>query len=133
MHMHAVLRHPQPYAVAFSLADLVLVRAWAVQRGLSMTVLLDQVIDGAEFEELLMIRGRGPGRRALTIWRTARSVIAQAAGGQPRSFSGVEPALAHFLGLLEPPPLRGRLRPPPWLARGLKRLAVEAERRGLRF
>lgn len=132
MHMHAVLRHPQPYAVAFSLADLVLVRAWAVQRGLSMTVLLDQVIDGAEFEELLLIRGAGASRRALTIWRTAGAVIAQAAGAQPRGFSGIQPALAHFLGVLEPPP-RGRLVPPPWLAHPWKLLALVAERHGLHF
>ncbi len=132
MHTPAVLRHRNPYGVAFPLAELLHVRAWAVHRGLSMSVLLDQVIDGAEFEELLLIRGHGPSRRALTIWRTAGSVIAQAAGAQPRAFTAVEPALAHFLGLLEPPPPpRGLLTPPPWLARAWRRLALVAERHGV--
>jgi hypothetical protein len=155
MRTHAVLRHRNPYGLAFPLAELIHVRAWALQRGLSLSVMLDQVIDGAEFDELLVIRRHGPGPSALTIWRTAGSVIAQAVGDQPRAFTGIEPALAHYLGLLVPPPRRGLLTPPrrglltpprrglltpprrglltppPWVTRALKRLALAAERHGL--
>jgi hypothetical protein len=131
MDLPAVARHRMPYGQAFPLPELVYIRDWAAQRGLVLTVLLDQVLDGAEFEELLLIRGHGPSRRALTIWRTAGSVIAQAAGAQPRAFTCVEPALAHYLGLLEPAPPRRVLSLPQWLTRSWHRLALVAERHGV--
>jgi hypothetical protein len=118
MPISAAFRHRAPYGLAFPLAELVFVRDWAEKRGLTMSVLLDQVLDGAEFEELILIRGRGPNRRALTIWRSAASIVAQAAGACPRAFTGVEPALAHFLALLEASaPQRGRFGFLYWLPR----------------
>ncbi len=101
MPISAAARHRMPYGLAFPLAELIYVRDWAACRGLSMLVLLDQVLDGAEFEELLLLRGATPGRRALTMWRTAGSIVAQTAGAPPRAFSGVEPALAHFMVVLQ--------------------------------
>jgi hypothetical protein len=88
--------HGSPYGLSFPVADLMFVRDWVQRREYCLSILLDQVLDGAEFEELLLIRARLHGRRALTLWRTGGHVIAQAAGGQPRSFSGVQPALAYF-------------------------------------
>ncbi len=117
MPISAASRPRAPYGLAFPLAELVFVRDWAEQRGLTMSVLLDQVLDGAEFEELVLIRGRGPNRRALTIWRSAASIVAQAAGASPRAFTGVEPALAHFLALLEASAPRRRFAFLSWLPR----------------
>jgi hypothetical protein len=131
MPTSAAARHRTPYGLAFPLAELVFIRDWAEQRGLVMTVLLDQVLDGAEFEELLLIRGRTPGRRALTIWRTAASVVAQAAGAQPRAFTCVPPVLAHFVALLEAAEPRRRFVLPAWMPHIWHRVALAAERRGV--
>ncbi|HTZ71709.1 MAG TPA: hypothetical protein VMB71_13720 [Acetobacteraceae bacterium] len=92
-----------PYGQAFPLEELVFVRDWAIRRGLTMAVLLDQVLDGAEFEELVLLRGGGPRRRALTIWRTAGSVVAQTVGAQPRAFTCMEGALLYYAHMLQPP------------------------------
>jgi hypothetical protein len=92
----AMPSHGTQYGLSFAVADLIYVRDWVQRREFCLSILLDQVLDGAEFEELLLIRARLRGRRALTLWRTVSHVIAQAAGGQPRAFSGVQPALAYF-------------------------------------
>jgi hypothetical protein len=89
-------RTKAPYGLAFPVHELVFIRAWAEKRGLSMHVLLDQVLDGAEFEEMLLIRGLVKSRRALTVWRVSGGgVVAQSEGGQPRVFGGVHAALSH--------------------------------------
>ena len=88
-------RSKAPYGLAFPVHELVFIRAWAEKRGLSMRVLLDQVLDGAEFEEMLLVRGHVPSRHALTVWRIKGGVVAQAEGGQPRLFGGVHAALSH--------------------------------------
>jgi hypothetical protein len=117
MPTSAASRHRAPYGLAFPLAELVFVRDWAEQRSLTMSVLLDQVFDGAEFEELILIRGGGRNRRALTVWRTDASIVAQAAGACPRAFTGVAPALAHYLALLEAAAPRRRFAFLSWLPR----------------
>jgi hypothetical protein len=92
----AFSRQGTPYGQSFAVADLMFVRDWVQRREFSLSILLDQVLDGAEFEELLLIRAKLRGRPALTLWRTSSHVIAQAAGGQPHAFSGVQPALAYL-------------------------------------
>ena len=76
-----------PYAVAFSIEDLLLVRSWAEQRGLRLTVATDQILDGAEFEEMLIIAPANRQRRTLTVWRTKDGVFAQTPQGRPRGFA----------------------------------------------
>jgi hypothetical protein len=98
MHRQAAARHRTPYGLAFPVQELEYVRFWAARQGLHMHVRLDQVLDGAEFEELLMISAPSRARQALTLWRTDHSVIGQEAGGHPKGFSGVQLALAHFAG-----------------------------------
>ena len=82
-----------PYAVAFSIEDLILVRSWAEQRSLRLTVATDQVLDGAEFEELLILAPHNRQRRTLTVWRTQTGVFAQTPHGRPRSFDTVRDLL----------------------------------------
>jgi hypothetical protein len=108
MHSSAAARLRTPYGLSFPLQELVFVREWAERRGATLAVRLDQVIDGAEFEELLMISVAGRCRQALTLWRTDHSIIAQASGGHPKGFSGVQCALAHFAGVFAPVPRRPR-------------------------
>jgi hypothetical protein len=98
MQSPAAARPRTPYGLAFPLHELVFVRDWAERQGLKLAVKLDQVIDGAEFEELLLIGGAGRPAPALTLWRTDHSVIGQAAGGHPKGFAAVQLALAHFTG-----------------------------------
>jgi hypothetical protein len=99
MHTNATARHRTPYGLSFQVQELVFVRQWAERQGLTLAVKLDQVIDGAEFEELLMISASGRARQALTLWRTDHSYIAQAAGGHPKGFACIQQALAHFAGI----------------------------------
>ncbi len=96
MDQPATARPKAPYGLSFAVQDLLLLRGWAEPRGLRMEILLDQVMDGAEFEELILVRRHGRGRRALSIWRTSAGVIAQAVGGHPMLFSGVQPVVMHF-------------------------------------
>ncbi len=104
-----------PYAVAFSIEDLILVRSWAEQRSLHLTISTDQVLDGAEFEEMLILAPRNRQRRTLTMWRTQASVFAQTPHGRPRAFATVK----DLLDALRPAQQRQRA---PW--RRLLRLAA---------
>jgi hypothetical protein len=108
MHAPAEARPSLPYGISFTVTDLVTVREWAARQGLSMEVLLDQVLDGAEFEELLLLRGAGGPKRSLSIWRATGAIIAQQSGAQPLAFTSIAPALAYCATRLTPAP-RGRL------------------------
>lgn len=89
-----------PGGVAFPLSELVGVRDWAARLGLGLSIRLDQVLDGVEFEEVALISApaQGPrtvGPRTVVLWRTCDAVVVQAAGGQPLVFSAMPAALAY--------------------------------------
>ena len=84
---------PAPYAIAFSIEELILVRSWATQKKLRLFVSTDQVLDGAEFEEVLVIVPQGRQHRNLTLWRTPTTVFAQLPQGRPRAFATLKDAL----------------------------------------
>jgi hypothetical protein len=94
MHSHASSLFKPPYGLSFPIDELVLVRNWAEARGLCMLVALDQTLDHAEFEEMLIIAPQDRRRRTLTIWRTLGSVFLQAPHGRPHAFATVQDALA---------------------------------------
>jgi hypothetical protein len=83
-----------PYGLSFPIEELVMVRDWAARRGLCMIVALDQTLDYAEFEEMLIVAPPDRKRRTLTIWRTLGSVFLQVPHGRPRAFPTVQEALA---------------------------------------
>ncbi len=83
-----------PYGVAFAIEELLLMRSWVRQRDLQMTIATDQVINGAEFEEMLMIAPSGRERRCLTVWRTHSAVFVQTPQGRPRAFGTLKDALS---------------------------------------
>lgn len=87
-----------PYAIAFSIEELLLVRSWAHQRGLCLTIATDQVINGAEFEEMLILAAPGRQTRTLTLWRTPTAVFGQTPQSRPRAFE----TLKDVLGTLRP-------------------------------
>jgi hypothetical protein len=104
METPAAARPKAPYGLSFALSDLVYMRSWAYRQGMNMQVLLDQVMNGAEFEEFLLIQRGGCDRRALTVWRTTAGVVAQESGGQPKLFSGPQPVTLHYATLFASPP-----------------------------
>lgn len=109
MHAQSPGRIKVPYGVAFAVHELVFIRAWAEKRGLTMAVLLDQTLDGAEFEEMLLVRRLVPSRQSLKLWRVSGgSVVAQLEGAQPRAYGGVHAALSHAAAAftLRPAPSR---------------------------
>ena len=83
-----------PYAQAFAIEELLMVRGWCERRGLLMTVVLDQVLDHAEFEEMLVLSPPDRTKRAVTIWRTPGSVLLHVPKGRPYAFHTVQAALA---------------------------------------
>jgi hypothetical protein len=100
MQIPTDIRQKAIYGEAFPLQELTFMRDGAGRRGLRMTILLDQVLDGAEFEEVVLIRPTLRPHRAVTVWRTANCIVAQAAGGQPRAFGGIRAAMDHVFASL---------------------------------
>jgi hypothetical protein len=100
MQVPAVIRAKAIYGESFPLPELTFMRDGAGRRGLRMTILLDQVLDGAEFEEVVLIRPTFRPHRAVTVWRTANCIVAQAAGGQPKAFGGIRAAMDHVFASL---------------------------------
>ncbi len=82
-----------PYGLSFAIEDLVTIREWSDARGLVMNVLLDQTMEEAEFEELLILSPPDRSRRTLTIWRTVSSFYLQMPDAAPRAFPVLEEAL----------------------------------------
>jgi hypothetical protein len=83
----------RPYGPAYAIEDLMAVRSWARQRQLRLHVALDQVIEGLEFEEMLILFTPDRRRRVLTLWRTRNCVFAQSADARPQPFFTVHHAL----------------------------------------
>ncbi len=81
------------YGLAFAVEDLVMLRNWAEQRRLRLTVALDRVIDGVEFEEMLVVAPPAGRRRTLTLWRTHEAIFAQTPAGAPESFDTMQDLL----------------------------------------
>jgi hypothetical protein len=93
-----------PYGLAFPIEELELVNDWAAQRKLRLHVAVDQVLDGFEFEEMLIIGTPRRQRRCLTLWRTRAGVFGQSAFGRPRPYLCVQQVLDSYRA---PTPQRG--------------------------
>ena len=97
MHAQVPNRVRNPHGLAFPVHELVFVHAWAEARGLTMRVLLDQMLEGAPVEEMLLVRVRAAPRRRLMLWRAGGSgVVAQVEGGVPLLFGGIHAALSQL-------------------------------------
>ena len=81
------------FGIAFAVEDLVMLRNWAEQKRLRLTIALDRVIDGSEFEELLMVAPPAGRRRTLTLWRTQDGIFAQTSAGAPQGFATMQDLL----------------------------------------
>ena len=105
MQTQSPSRVRSPHGEAFAVHELVFIRAWAHARGLSLRILLDEVLDGEEFEEMLLLGAR-KSRRVLRLWRVAGGVVSQAEGGSPHVFGGIHSALSHAGAHFTPQPMR---------------------------
>jgi hypothetical protein len=93
MHPAAAARQKTPHGVAFPVHELIHMREWAKRRGLQAQILLDQVLDGAEFEELVLLKPPTVSRHAVSLWCTPAGIAVQSAAGRPRLFRGIRAAL----------------------------------------
>jgi hypothetical protein len=85
--------------LAFSIADLILIRAWAEGSGLDMVVRLDHGTETEEYEEVLAFHtGRSRPCRFI-MWRDAESVYLQPLIGRTRRYGSV----AEVIRALTPP------------------------------
>ena len=109
MHSFDLSVSRAPYGLAFPIDDLVAARGWAEERNLRLTVVLDCTLDGAEFEELLILAPPGAQRRTLTVWRTQVGVYAQTPNGSPRSFATMQELLGQVRPVRSRTPWRQRL------------------------
>ncbi len=96
------VRQRRPYGLAFMIEDLAHIRSWAEARGLVMLVTLDRVIEGAEFEEMIVLSPRGRVDRRMILWRSFGTIYAQPPNAKPRGFTTVPQAL-DWLAPPEPP------------------------------
>ncbi len=102
------------YGLSFDIEDLVLIREWAAERCLRLTIALDHTSDGVEFEELLLLHAASSREPTLTIWRTGDNFFAQPADRSPQRFTSVGEILAR---LRPAQARRAGWRPAKWIQR----------------
>ena len=78
--------------VAFEIADLLLLQAWAGFHGMRMIVELDHCVDGHEYEEIVAIYAKGTEVRRWNLWRSWDEVIVQPLIGRSMHFFSVAEA-----------------------------------------
>ena len=83
-----------PYGLSFAIEELKCIHSWAEKSDLHLAIVLDQVVEGAEFEEMLVLSENSSRRRSVTLWQTASSVIVQAQHSRPTAFRTVRDALS---------------------------------------
>ena len=96
MHSSPVSVRKAAYGLAFTIEDLVVVRDWAQRRRLRLAIALDRTLDGAEFEEMLVLSPAHGNRSTLTVWRTEDGVFAQAPHGVPHRFATIPELLSQL-------------------------------------
>lgn len=93
----ALSKHQKPYGLAFAIEDLSDIRRWAEAHQFTMLVVLDHVMNGVEYEEMVVLSVAEQRERRVFLWRTFGTVYAQAAYMAPRAFTTVPQALNSFL------------------------------------
>jgi len=86
-------RQQKPYGLAFAIEDLADIRQWAQGQRLTMLVALDHVLDGVEFEEMVVLSASERRDRPVMLWRSFGTIYAQVACAKPRGFTTVPQAL----------------------------------------
>ena len=71
-----------PVGVAFSVPELLILRAWAEYHDIRIVVELDHCVDGAEYEEVLALYPPGLSLRQWTLWRSREAVVVEPRHGR---------------------------------------------------
>jgi hypothetical protein len=100
----ALTRQQKSFGLAFAIEDLSDIRRWAEAHQFTMLVVLDHVVNGLEFEEMVVLSVADQRERRVFLWRTFGTVFAQVARAKPRGFTTVPQAL----NFLSPPPPTAR-------------------------
>jgi hypothetical protein len=87
----------QPTGLAFEIADLVLLQAWAERHRISMQIRLDHAVQGEEYEEVIAVHAGAGNGAQLIIWRNAASVFVQPLVGRRQKFTSLSEALDSVL------------------------------------
>jgi hypothetical protein len=80
--------------LSFSIAELLLVAAWAEAQGLQMRVQLDHASDSEEYEEVLAFDATWGRPRRHILWRDKEAVYVQPMIGRRKRFKSVGELLA---------------------------------------
>ncbi len=71
-----------PVGVAFSVPELIILRAWAEYHDIRVVMELDHCVDGAEYEEVIALYSPGISLRQWTLWRSREAVIVEPRHGR---------------------------------------------------
>jgi hypothetical protein len=71
---------------SFEVWQLTVLRAWAEYHGLEMAIDLASQVEGAECEELVILRARHTGNR-WTLWRTTDAIMLRSIGAPVSEFN----------------------------------------------
>ena len=82
-----------PTGVSFAIPDLLLVQAWAEFHELAVTIELDAVADGDEYEEIIGLSHTHSTFRRWMIWRSCDGIVVQPMMGRPMLFDCMADAL----------------------------------------
>jgi hypothetical protein len=71
-----------PVGIAFSVPELLILRAWAEYHEIRVSVELDHCVDGAEYEEVVALYPPGMSLRRWTLWRSRDGVMVEPRHGR---------------------------------------------------
>ena len=76
-----------PTGLAFEIADLMMLQAWAEFHDVQMVVELDHCVEGEEYEEVIAFYAQDSQLRRWILWRASDGVIVQPLIGRSNRFS----------------------------------------------
>jgi hypothetical protein len=71
-----------PVGIAFSVPELLILRAWAEYHDIRVVVELDHCVDGSEYEEVIALYPPGRSLRQWTLWRSRDGVMVEPTHGR---------------------------------------------------
>ena len=83
-----------PEGLSFEINELIMLRNWAENNALRMTLELDHTEGAAEFEEYASLTADGGRLRLAVMWRTRHAVMILPLAGAARRFVSMAHALA---------------------------------------
>ena len=82
-----------PTGLSFAVPDLLMLRGWSDFHDLRMTIELDVVADGDEYEELLGLYDANRAFRRWMIWRSCDAIVVQPTMGRAMVFDNMSDVL----------------------------------------